>query len=560
MLRATPRTLLIFALLLSIPLAAGCKKAAPETLRVPAHDLLHADWLDESATLPPLPGPAAPSLLISAGLHGYTEPCGCTEDILQGGIDRLAGVAIALRAQAPHTLFVSAGDSLFRFPNAPDNEADQDAARLPALATGLRESGLQVMGVGPRDLSRGVDTLKRFAEDANVRLIATNLQPKSGEHWPFASIEELGDLRIAFLSILDASAFETMPFADELDFADETESLRDALNVRTVKEADLRVLFFHGPPEAAARLLENTSDIDFLVLGTTTDAHNAAASWNSTTVLNVWSQGRELGVLRLSTPESAPTNAWQNARSMSSDEHADLEELLSVVRTQISELEARSQGGEEPPILARLRERQAGYEAELTQAAEARVPEFSSTERQFLWDTISLVPGLPQDPTTTEARNAFNRQLESINLAGAVAPTPAPEGHASFVGAQTCASCHNDAHAQWKTTAHSSAFDTLVARDKHFDLECVGCHVTGYQQPGGSTLGFTTGLENVQCESCHGPGSLHAKNPTLIGGAQGIQPTTTEATCRSCHTQEHSPRFDYDSYLPRILGAGHTHK
>ena len=40
--------------------------------------------------------------------------------------------------------------------------------------------------------------------------------------------------------------------------------------------------------------------------------------------------------------------------------------------------------------------------------------------------------------------------------------------------------------------SHSRAYATLAPRFKEFNLECVSCHVTGYEQPGGSTVTTST--------------------------------------------------------------------
>lgn len=562
MLRERPRSLFPLVLL-SLLLSIGCKQRAQEPLRTPnsdpiQHGLFSGNPPSEALSLT-LPGPAATSLVISAGLHGYTEPCGCTEDILQGGIDRLAGVARALDAQLPSSLAVSAGDTLFRFDEAQDDEAAQDRARLEALAVGLKAAGIRLMGVGPRDLSRGLATLEDFASAADLQLLSTNLQPKDDARWSPVVTQELADLRLAFFSLVDEAAIQNTPHANALTILPAQTQLEKHLASRDARNADLRVLFFHGSQEAAATLINAVHGIDFLVLSQSAASTNEAATWGTTTVLHVWTQGRELGVLRLNKPAEAEdhTRPWSNARALSSDESEALQEMIGVVEEQIASLQARLEPGQESPLLARLQERKAGYEEELRAVGTDDAVNFSPIDRQFLWDIVPLVPGLPEDQVTQAARQHFNKQLQTINLEGATLPPAAASGEAAFVGDANCASCHRAAHSQWNTTAHASAFATLVEREKHFDLECVGCHVTGYQEPGGSSLGFLDGLANVQCESCHGPGSLHAAAPTSAGKAQAILRDVREATCLSCHTPEHSPRFDYDSYLPRIIGEGH---
>src|SRR4029077_19041605 len=79
---------------------------------------------------------------------------------------------------------------------------------------------------------------------------------------------------------------------------------------------------------------------------------------------------------------------------------------------------------------------------------------------------------------------------------------------------------------------------------------------TGYGQVGGSSLGHTDRLRDVQCEVCHGPGSAHV-------AAEGLEEPlalsrgTPASTCTGCHTEQHSDTFQYDAYLRDVLGPGH---
>jgi hypothetical protein len=108
------------------------------------------------------------------------------------------------------------------------------------------------------------------------------------------------------------------------------------------------------------------------------------------------------------------------------------------------------------------------------------------------------------------------------------------------------------------TTKHARALSALerIGRDK--DPSCVGCHVTGYLQPGGPTdvAVARQRFANVGCEACHGAGSKHGaaldKRGTL---ARGVP----EATCRGCHTADVTGGdFDYKKFVQAIVGPGHT--
>ena len=103
---------------------------------------------------------------------------------------------------------------------------------------------------------------------------------------------------------------------------------------------------------------------------------------------------------------------------------------------------------------------------------------------------------------------------------------------------------------------HAHAWKTLVQGGKQADYKCVGCHVTGFGQVGGSSLGFTKKLESVQCETCHGPGSAHVAGE---GNEEplAIKRDTPETVCLGCHTEQHSDTFKYEPYLRDIVGPGH---
>ena len=106
---------------------------------------------------------------------------------------------------------------------------------------------------------------------------------------------------------------------------------------------------------------------------------------------------------------------------------------------------------------------------------------------------------------------------------------------------------------------HANAWKSLVDVGKQADYKCVGCHVTGYGEIGGTSLGYTKKLENIQCETCHGPGSEHVAAKGLED-PPAIQRNTPSPVCTNCHNEHHSDTFNYNAYLRDILGPGHGAK
>ena len=120
----------------------------------------------------------------------------------------------------------------------------------------------------------------------------------------------------------------------------------------------------------------------------------------------------------------------------------------------------------------------------------------------------------------------------------------------AYVGVEVCSSCHPGRYRQWQTTAHARALDTLVARNKQYDEECLACHVLAYEcEEGQLEIAGEEQFAHVQCESCHGPGDTHA----ATGGEQKTRPMGQPGRiCLGCHTPERSDDIDFSTMPKRI--------
>jgi hypothetical protein len=154
--------------------------------------------------------------------------------------------------------------------------------------------------------------------------------------------------------------------------------------------------------------------------------------------------------------------------------------------------------------------------------------------------------------------------LGSILLWGGEAESPADT--ALYVGYGKCRTCHLEQFNSWERSAHATAMESLP-RDQRREGRCLVCHSTGFGEAAAQGRVF----EQVQCEACHGPGSLY-KSPTIMSKGEyranpqrqedlareaGLSPMG-EQTCRPCHggtlPEGHPvPRpFDYRTALQKI--------
>lgn len=135
----------------------------------------------------------------------------------------------------------------------------------------------------------------------------------------------------------------------------------------------------------------------------------------------------------------------------------------------------------------------------------------------------------------------------------------------SYVGVSTCATCHNgsvmpDKITNGRDTGHGTKFESTFASYSAASDFCIRCHTVGYDESakaGGfadaaTKLGWDSAnsslaawlksgnwtiarvmaspmgqFANIQCESCHGPGSTHTRSLSYEPGV-----------CSQCHAQE----------------------
>ena len=156
-----------------------------------------------------------------------------------------------------------------------------------------------------------------------------------------------------------------------------------------------------------------------------------------------------------------------------------------------------------------------------------------------------------------------------------------------YVGIEICRMCHIPHFESWSETKMSNAFDLLrpnirgeaktkAGLDPKTDYTnnpaCLMCHTTGFGQPGGFvSIDKTPGMTNVQCETCHGPGSIYAQMMLKVKGTytrqdyiekgKMIMPSKQNNVCtQQCHNQASpfvKPNYNFDFESRKATG---THK
>lgn len=506
-------------------------------------------------------GPEAPAVYFLAGLKGYTEPCGCTADVMLGGIERITAFVRDARRLHPDAAMVDAGDWLFEYDEIPEHLEPQEKAKAEVIAEAQRRMGTRFSVPGNRDLALGVDFYESMMDRAGIEALGANLEFAEMSTVPSRTLE-VDDTEVLFVGAGDPELYEEI---EGVEATDDREAIREAV---ADHEADTVVLLYQGGPIRAQGLAEAIEDLDFGVVGHNPRLREDADRFGTTRLLEPYDQGRYVGRLKLYA--SGREGDFEDGRAGVRDEREALDRQIQSVRTDLRRLEVRTRG-QTPPMERRLRERLEELEERRRQLLQDGI-EIPEDRRAFLYEPIAMEPGYRIDETIDELRREYNRSLEELTAHIDRDPIDVDEGEPFYVGQAECAGCHGDAHDFWQETSHASAVETLQRRDKQFDQNCIGCHVDGWEEPGGSVLGnieyeaeingrtFTKDLHEVGCESCHGPGSNHLVDPVdEAGRPQHIEARPREQTCTECHVPDHSPTFDFDVYVDQITGPGHEY-
>ncbi len=490
---------------------------------------------------------------------GTVAPCGCTADPL-GGLQYAFGY-IEDESQAGRRLIVEPGSFLFPDPDGPEGPVGEAAwaqakERARLLHTRFSQLDGLVSGLGPTDVAApeaGLAALEQFPLPRVLANIDADAAPIAGVER--VRVIQLGHgLEATVTSVVDPSMVE----GARTRWAEAFPAITDPLPALQrlapqMAEADLQVVVVNGPRSLAEDIARELEGVDVVVVGG--EFHNpdrARLGTAPTFVGGAWilepgDRAQSLAHLTLSLAATVPEGSLPAEWTVIPPQSQREAELVRVV-------EKLAKFAGDPTADARFIGRLEDERDQLAAALEN--PEIDPAI------AVAVIPAqtkvscrLPEDAAAQTALRDYDGWVAEKNrglFAGVHAPAPA-EGEAGYAGIDACADCHEEAVATWNKSVHARAYETLVTANKQFDLSCVNCHVTGFRLPGGSEVVENEGLQSVQCEQCHGPGSLHVEDPST----DNIRLEAPASVCLSCHTPEHSDTFDYEPYLRDILDTGH---
>jgi predicted CXXCH cytochrome family protein len=435
--------------------------------------------------------PVTGRLVLMSDLGAALEPCGCVAD-QRGGLARLG--AFMEGAGFPVAL-AAAGPTFFDDVLFEDGRLAQALDKARTVASIFATSPF-FFAPSRSDFAAGRGELAALLASSKGYAVSAGLEV-GGAPFGAPRLVEVGPTKVAFVGFSAAPKDALVQPVEGVRFEAGERSLREEVAGLRAQGARLVVLLASASRGEALRVVDHTPGIDVVLVG--------AASVRGEVVR-----------------EDVPIDRVEGA--------VVLEPASRLQSVAVVDLVDRGGAFAEGPSGEGSR-----FTARLEQVGAARVK--SATFAALIADYDARV----------DAQNRVRYASRE--------PMPVAEGQARYVGAQVCAGCHAQPTAVWSATRHAHAYPSLTEKHKAFDLDCVGCHVTGYEKPGGSTVTHVTNLENVQCEVCHGPGSSQ-----VAGGGlkSAIVRKPEPSLCVGCHHEPHVQRgWRVEDAWPKVLGPGH---
>jgi hypothetical protein len=489
---------------------------------------------------------------------------------------------VEARADADAVLVVDAGDLLLpppsHGPGAVEPDPGEIERRARLLASAFARMGTAAFTPGERDLAIGPALLRRVFAEAKVPIVSANLVDAHGKRLFAADrLIDAAGVKVGVFGVTrplpeDAALWKSWG----VEARDATAAAREAAADLRARGAQIVVALLHvGTGPDARKLLAEAPGIDWAVLGHSAMNLETPDEVGRAHMVEAMTQGKQIGRLDLHVVAGGLSFADRGQR-------AQLETILADHRRQLDDYRKRAG---DPKQSASMKSFFSGRIADIEKAVgnETKLLASLPAAIQGSWFENRIVPldaSVPDQPSVAMPVAAYNRENERRAAAGkpvgvaarvpgappaahatpAAAPAPAATAALTYAGTAACGDCHEEALKSWQRSKHAHALEALARVKRARDPTCVGCHVTGYMQPGGtSDIALATGrLREVGCEACHGPSLAHVSARDDAARRATTQRKVPARVCLGCHTPDQTNGdFDYGKFVEAVVGPGH---
>jgi hypothetical protein len=429
-----------------------------------------------------------------------------------GGLPRRATFITQEKAEGTGTLILDSGNLVASNPLAePSLEPAGTKARL--ILEAMDRMGYAAAALGEMDLYLGIDLLRSLSDMTKVRFLSANLigsndKPLFDSHL----LLQVEGITVGVIG-LTAPPTDRRKFESRMGGAIVKDPLpaAEATVERIRGKCDLLVVLSNIGYSKDLKLANTVPGIDIIISGGIKRYMKRPVIVKKTLITSGYYEGRAIG--RLFLHLDGDIRGW-----ISQDE-------LDYLDKQMRAIEAKVKTPKDSETFKTLVEkRESAYELTLYEP-----------------DMVNLDPSIPDDPKVAGMIRDYRKALIKSS-ASSTEPAEPNNDQVRYTGPELCAGCHESRYRFWLTTNHFRAFESLAPKDAGADPDCIGCHVTGYMRPTGYwPKGPRKDLRGVQCEECHGVGSLHVRSPDLYS----LLHLPAAPLCMNCHTQEQDEDFDY---------------
>jgi len=500
-------------------------------------------------------------LYLASNVAGALEPCGCVKDQL-GGLDHVAALVAEGRKIAPDSAFVAAGPLFFLDPVLKQERESQERAKAETIADVIKTLDFVGFAPGRNDFALGESALGDLASKSGGQPIACNAKDASGVLHA-STMRVIDGVKVGFIGVARPDQSDIgAPLTATFDAAGSRMSDAVKREVAALKAQGAQVLVAiaaTGRGEAK-RIADVVPELTAVVVGATSmggDANTDAPPpevIGDVLVAETSNHLQTVGALDLfvRNVDGAPSYKFHDGGDIArSEKKRELDARIDELHGKLADW-ARDPKIAPGDVEARKRDLQK-LETDRRALDEIPPPKDGSF---FRYRVFEIRDTLAAPDAVKQQFLAYYKKVDETNrtLFASRTPPPVEPGGDSYVGVDACAGCHPAPKAVWDKTAHATAYASLANQFKEFNLDCVSCHVTGYEMPGGSSVTHVDKLKNVQCEVCHGPSSKHVDDPTHV---KVPVPKPGTNRCLDCHHPPHVHTFDANLKIQEILGPGH---
>ena len=454
-----------------------------------------------------------------------------------------------------HRLLVDSGNLLFKRTGIAEGP---NQARLAAstIADVYKTIGYDAVAVGPLDLAGGLDFLQQTKND-NFPWVSANIFDENEQLLFKRVVTKTIQGRDISITALSGLSGKVLPGVHIKPWEDVLPDLLQS--IRQENKNGLIILLSSLSNKENQLIAKQFNDIHVLISAHQKKGNVVPQLINNTVITQTGNQGKYQGLLEITF---GSTRIWGKN---SQKKLADLQNKLGSVNWQLQRLLKKSDTSGNPgkyeKTISRLEKEKRTLNTDINNLMEQVVEETKSgiKQDQFSYHFIGLKKNMPNDRPTEEKIQKLSQEIRRLNskLKQAKKSSNASEAQTflTLIGHNACETCHEKQSDFWESTRHAKAYNTLLTKEKNLDTDCLPCHLTMEISNGKletlspeSILSYPVELQSVGCETCHGNGKEHKKDPAQFK----LVRTPAIDICLTCHTEEHDDNFIYKEKLEKI--------